>query len=343
VILPPSVWCLDFLRFENDRLILDGWALAPAGKKAALTVNGKKLASSFGQGRPDLQRVMSQDTRAPLAGFHAELTGIAALLVGHTFIEIQFCDEATLQPFDVGHSFFWPLNRSDHAFPDPDRRKRVHGDVNEDGFIINGYSTFMKLSCALADLSRGWNEFPRILDWGCGCGRVFRHLPHEALARLAGADIDADNIEWCKRHFPRSEFHAVPLLPPSTLPGDHFDLVIGISVFTHLREPAQNAWLQELSRICRRGALLLLSTHGPTAGARANLSSEQYEEWISKGFMATGLNVDLGGAILDENYYVDSLHTHDYVRRHWGTHFEVLKIYGGYIANHQDLVVMRKS
>jgi SAM-dependent methyltransferase len=339
---PASVWCLDFLKIEGDCLLLDGWALAPHGAKPAFTVNGFKVSSSFGRERPDLHRVMSLDPRAPTAGFHSEMTGIVQHSAKRLFLEIQFCDEATLRPFDAGHSFYWPLARSNHALPDPARRKRVHGDVNEDGFIINGYSTFMKLSSALGDLSRGWDGFARILDWGCGCGRVFRHLPEQALGRLEGVDIDADNIEWCKLNFPGSEFHTVPLLPPSPLPSEHVDLVIGISVFTHLREPSQRAWLEELSRVSRSGALLLVSTHGPAAAARANLSTEQYEEWRAKGFLATGLNVDLGGAILDDSYYVDSLHTHDYVRRVWGEYFEVLKIYDSCIANHQDLVVMRK-
>ena len=130
--------------------------------------------------------------------------------------------------------------------------------------------------------------------------------------------------------------------PPTVFQADAFDLVMGISVFTHLREPSQHAWLQELRRITRRGALLLVTIHGPAAGARANLSEEQYREWMSRGFIATGLNVDLAGAIPDETYYVDSLHTHDYVRREWGRYFDVLRMVDSHIANHQDLVIMRK-
>ncbi len=339
---PASIWCLDFLKLDGDRLVVDGWALAPPGAAPALTVNGVKLSAVFGGPRPDLERVMSFDSRAPAAGFHAELTGIAGILAGHDSLELQFCDAATLRPFNAEHSFYWPLAPADHPLPEPARRKRVHGDTNTDGFVINGYSTFRKLSSALADLSLGWGSFPRILDWGCGCGRVLRHFPREVLPRLVGADIDTDNVEWCRRSFPAAEFHAVPLLPPTSLPGDSFDLVIGISVFTHLREQPQHAWLAELSRITRSGGLLLMTIHGPAAGARANISGEQYHEWMTRGFVATGLNIDLRGAIPDGDYYVNSLHTHDYVRREWGRHFEVLAIHGSSIANHQDLVVMRK-
>ena len=339
---PVSVWCLDFLKFEGDSLILDGWALAPYGARPAFTVNGVRMLSSFGHPRADLQRVMSSDGRAPTAGFHSECTGMSQYLDGHESLEIRFCDETTLRPFDPGHSFFWPLVPPTRAFPDPTRRRRVHGDINADGFIINGYSTFKKLEATLERHSRHWESFSRILDWGCGCGRVFRYLSQGALSHLVGADIDIDNIEWCKRNFPDAEFHAVPLMPPTPLPSATFDLVIGISVFTHLREESQHAWLRELSRICTNGGLLLVTIHGPMAEARANLSDEQHRKWISEGFLATGRNVDLAGAISDDDYYVNSLHTPDYVRREWGRHFEILEIREGYIANHQDLVVMRK-
>ena len=63
---------------------------------------------------------------------------------------------------------------------------------------------------------------------------------------------------------------------------------------------------------------------------------------MERGFLTTGLNADLAGAVNDDAYYVDCFHSHDYVRREWGRHFEVLEIRDGFIANHQDLVVMRK-
>ena len=113
------------------------------------------------------------------------------------------------------------------------------------------------------------------MDWGCGCGRVFRHFPQQTLSRLVGADVDSDNIEWCRRSFPGAQFHVFPLLPPTQLHSGDLRPLVGVSVFTHLREQAQLNGCRELSRICASGAFLLVTTHGPTAGARANLSDEQ--------------------------------------------------------------------
>jgi hypothetical protein len=48
-------------------------------------------------------------------------------------------------------------------------------------------------------------------------------------------------------------------MPPTDLPGDHFDLVFSYSVFTHLREDVHFAWLDELGRLVKPGGLLILS------------------------------------------------------------------------------------
>jgi SAM-dependent methyltransferase len=339
---PDSVWCLDHIRVDGDTLILDGWALAPSAAKPAIAVNGVRFSTRFGDPRPDLELVMAFDKRASTAGFHAECAGLAAIFAGRDFLEVQFCDEATMRPFNKAHSFYWPLDPPKHALPDPERRKRVHGGVSMEGFVMSGFSTYKKLSNLLVEYSRSWETSARILDWGCGCGRLFRYLPQGVLPRLVGADIDSDNIEWCRANFPGAEFHVAPLLPPTLLPENEFDVIVGISVLTHLQEPIEHAWLQELSRIARPGALLLLTIHGPAAGARANLSEEQYREWIDRGFVNLGLSEDLGSAVPDSTYYVVTLHTHEYVRREWGRYFEIVEIRESLVANHQDMVVMRK-
>jgi 8-oxo-dGTP diphosphatase len=50
-------------------------------------------------------------------------------------------------------------------------------------------------------------------------------------------------------------------LPPLPYAESSFDLVYGVSVFTHLSEEHQRAWLPELRRILKPGGLLLLSFH----------------------------------------------------------------------------------
>lgn len=103
----------------------------------------------------------------------------------------------------------------------------------------------------------------RILDWGCGAGRIIRHLPDIIpTAQLFGADANEEMIRWNKAHYPEITFTTIHSFPPTPYAPDYFDLVYGFSVLTHIDASAQEAWIEELHRILRSGGVLLLTTHG---------------------------------------------------------------------------------
>jgi len=106
-------------------------------------------------------------------------------------------------------------------------------------------------------------ECARILDFGCGCGRVIRHL--RALApdsELHGTDYNRALVGWCARSLPGVTFFDNQLAPPTRHADAGFDLVYAFSVFTHLTGPLQHAWLAELRRITRPRGLIIITTHG---------------------------------------------------------------------------------
>ncbi|MBX2815499.1 MAG: class I SAM-dependent methyltransferase [Saprospiraceae bacterium] len=102
-----------------------------------------------------------------------------------------------------------------------------------------------------------------ILDWGCGPARVTRHLS-EFLpqATIHGTDYNADTISWCQAHIPSISFRQNKVQPPTSYKSQQFDMVFGISIFTHLSLENHRAWLQELHRVLCPGGILLLTTHG---------------------------------------------------------------------------------
>jgi SAM-dependent methyltransferase len=183
--------------------------------------------------------------------------------------------------------------------------------------------------------------FDSILDWGCGCGRLTRHLAALAGSRITGADIDADNLAWCRDHVPGARFEPLPLSPPSALGASRFDLVIGLSVMTHLREADQLAWLEELDRIAAPGAFLLLTINADTAIWWSDPSAELLEKWRERGFLDGSRDNSLNGVIADDTYYRATFHRADYVERVWGERFEVIEILPAF-SHIQDLVVLRK-
>lgn len=115
----------------------------------------------------------------------------------------------------------------------------------------------------LARRGRHLADCATILDFGCGCGRVLRHLATLApTAHLHGTDYNPALIRWCRGSLPLAEFARNDLAPPTRYADGTFDLVYAFSVFTHLPESLQHAWLAELRRITRPGGLIIITTHG---------------------------------------------------------------------------------
>lgn len=111
-----------------------------------------------------------------------------------------------------------------------------------------------------------------ILEWGCGPGRIIRHLPDLLpQARFFGIDYNSRSIHWCQQNLPDITFWTNNLLPPipsyvrrqtSDVPRQTFSLIYGVSIFTHLSESAHFAWMEEFSRVLQPGGILFLTLHG---------------------------------------------------------------------------------
>jgi SAM-dependent methyltransferase len=124
----------------------------------------------------------------------------------------------------------------------------------------------------------GLQPSDRVLDVGCGCGRVAvpltRYLRGGA---YEGFDIDERAVRWCRdeitSRFPAFHFRVVSLKnsayrPRGELdaaafrfpyPDRTFDFVFLTSVFTHLLRPAQETYLAECARVLPPGGVLFAS------------------------------------------------------------------------------------
>lgn len=104
-----------------------------------------------------------------------------------------------------------------------------------------------------------------VLEWGCGPGRLIRHLPEllkAQAASLTGSDYNPRTIGWCSGQLPGIKFVLNQLRPPLPLDAGRFDAAYNFSVFTHLSEDVQLAWAAELCRVLKPGGLLICTTHG---------------------------------------------------------------------------------
>ncbi|HEY0382006.1 MAG TPA: class I SAM-dependent methyltransferase [Candidatus Elarobacter sp.] len=66
-------------------------------------------------------------------------------------------------------------------------------------------------------------------------------------------------VDMCRRLDLRARFVVTEPAPPSDLPAESFDVIYAYSVFTHLSEELQRAWIEEFRRLLRPGGVLVAS------------------------------------------------------------------------------------
>jgi SAM-dependent methyltransferase len=213
-------------------------------------------------------------------------------------------------------------------------RLLVAGSPDIGWFLDSGRRGAESIRATLLHHGRNIGQCHAILDFGCGCGRVLRHwsgLPGE----IHGTDLNPRLVDWCRRGLPFARFHQNALTPPLDFELERFDLVYALSVFTHLPEALQHAWIADLFRVLRPDGCLLLTTHG-----------RRYIDQLTKDEARCFL---AGGVVVREDGVAGSnacgaYHPEAWVRAYLVSAFEVLDfIPEGALGNPwQDFWVLRR-
>lgn len=217
-------------------------------------------------------------------------------------------------------------------------RFKVRGTPSGDVFARVGRDSARQIDEALRRDGRGMAGYRAILDFGCGCGGTLtwvRDLAPEA--SLAGTDIDADAIAWCRAHLPWAAVATNGPQPPLPYADGAFDLVYAISVFTHLDEDHQRQWLAELRRVIAPGGTCVVTLHGPDTAT--SISPGDRERLTDHGFVFVRTNATRG---LFPEWYQNAYHEPWYVRQTFAEYFDVGTYVPRGLIGHQDIVVLSR-
>jgi len=232
-------------------------------------------------------------------------------------------------------------------YPGDELAFRVSGQTDPYVFAETGRMSREAFERALASVGRGFSDFERLLDFGCGCGRVAAWL--EDVARdvdIHGVDIDDRAISWASKHIPWAQFSTNGTLPPLDAADGEFDLVINHSVFSHLDADYQDRWLEELRRVTRPGATLVLSVDGEFGFQQFEQAirdqgadpSAHRERFAREGILFVEDDDWFGTAMPD--CYHSTFHAPWYVLEHWSQWFEVKAYLPRNALGRQDHVVL---
>ena len=148
-------------------------------------------------------------------------------------------------------------------------------NLNYSAYYYNG----MKTANWIAEHFKKYKnlENANILDWGCGPGRVIRHLPVyvDKSAHFFGTDYNKNYVTWCAKSIPDISFQKNELIPPLLYTDDFFDCIYGISILTHISESLHFLWFKELMRVLKPGGILFLTLHGDSFKEKLTLEERK--------------------------------------------------------------------
>jgi SAM-dependent methyltransferase len=168
-----------------------------------------------------------------------------------------------------------------------------------------------------------------------------------ASSELHGTDIDADAVAWIGEHLPFVTVQVNGDMPPLSYANGYFDLVYNHSVFTHIDEARQDAWLAELCRVTRPGAHLVLTVHGEHAFSKF----EDARRITGRDVAALREMFDTKGLVFMAEeawqrffpaWYGSTYHATWYVFAHWSRWFRVRAYLPRGVLDFQDMVLLER-
>jgi SAM-dependent methyltransferase len=148
--------------------------------------------------------------------------------------------------------------------------------------IVNGHINFIKTSsdCWLTFLSRNYcTANSRVVELGCGCGRVARVLKDPWFeGTYVGVDIDDEMLDYCRHNFPPERFEFIQSPHKSIAYSssdaanasaatsslviakpDSKDFVYSLSLYSHLLENEATDYLKETYRILKPNGTMFMT------------------------------------------------------------------------------------
>jgi SAM-dependent methyltransferase len=145
---------------------------------------------------------------------------------------------------------------------DADRQSQLNAEVWSQGAFVDIYASRALRKAETVVIERNRSALAgRVLELGCGAGRLTGHLI--GIAReVHGVDISPAMIDYCRRTYPRATFSVADLRDLSAFPDGSYEAVVAIAnVLDVLGDAERRRVLGEIARILVPGGLLIASSH----------------------------------------------------------------------------------
>ncbi|MGC0318621.1 class I SAM-dependent methyltransferase [Kitasatospora acidiphila] len=141
-----------------------------------------------------------------------------------------------------------------------------------------------------AEWLTGLDDDARVLDYGCGYGRLAGRLQELGFRRIEGVDLSPALVARAGATYPGARFSVLTDPPRLDLPGGGTDLALLFAVLTCIpTDEGQRGVVDELRRVLRPGGLLYLSDYCLQPDERNQARYDRFSaEYGSYGVFETG-------------------------------------------------------
>lgn len=339
-------WQIDNIIVEGDTVRIVGWALPfhEDYSNVDILLNGNRPIDLKWGDLPGIEKIFPHVKNSLHSRFAAtyKLVGVTSILC-MSYVGIHSQDS-----FNRWTDIYFPIsiwNEKTYITPEGVRLRRTQGDESVFRYVTYGFTVASRLELALQTyFGISMSNCGTICDWGVGCGRVAQMVNHFApRSEFIGIDVDADNLQWCKRNLPFGRYETINLYPPTLLDTDSVDLIYGISVFSHLKLDAFTAWIDELARVLRPGGVALVTINGGAGLMKQGRNNaELIERVLLTGFDDGSRDGALTKVIEDQDYYRGTFVMHSRATAMFSEKFKVRDILRQANGASQDMLVCEK-
>ncbi len=200
----------------------------------------------------------------------------------------------------------------------------------------------------------------RYLDLGCASGRVLRHLAlRQSNWDIHGSEIDPMHIAWIRQYLPLPmKVLLNTVLPHFPFEDNHFDVISGFSVLTHA-DHLEDALLYEIRRVLKPGGIAYITAHTDHTWATVKESMPGFADHLIEHSSGPHIPPDLtpNAEMFDAPppakrvvlrwstkgaYIANTWHTTEYIRKVWGSIFEIVECRRPTHRQFQDIIILKK-
>jgi SAM-dependent methyltransferase len=249
------------------------------------------------------------------------------------------------------------------GFPPEEVQKAFVGCSNETALAL-GYDFYRIVIQYCASLGVPVARDTRILDFGCGWGRIARFFFKDVdCPNVFGVDVDPGMIAFCEAEMTCGRYRKIDPEPPMTcFENGSLDVVFAYSVFSHLAESVAREWIREFARVLAPGGILLATTQRrdfldfcASLQAKTGAYDHVWHKGLARSFIPiekAKTDYDSGeflfsatgaGEFRDKSFYGEALIPRAYIEREY-SRFLILRDFQEHLGTlPQALFVMQKG